>query len=247
MMRLRPELTALTIGALVVAGCGGPGSIDKAPTTEGSPPAAEQPGTNESTFVKEVDNPFFPLVAGMRWEYEVTTPEGSVDRLVAEVIDETRIVAGVETTTLRVTLAVEGELEEETFSWLAQDAAGNVWLFGEIDHGYEGESLVETTTWEAGIDGAEAGIVVPADPSVADEYRVGFVEGTMEEMARVVDRNGTVDVAAGSFDELLVIENWCVLEPDIVEQKYYAQGTGLVYQRSDAPDTDVVQLISFLE
>ena len=181
----------------------------------------------------------------MRWEYEVETSEGSRDHLVAEVTDETRMIGAVATVVVKVTLTVDGELEEATFSWYAQDEAGDVWLFGEIDHGYESGSLVETTTWQAGVDGAEAGVVIPAEPIVGQEYRVGYVAGEVEEMARIVDLDAAVDVSAGSFVGVLVIENWSQLEPDVVEEKFYAPGVGFVHQTSAAVDTDTVSLVSF--
>ena len=237
-------------GLVLVAALGNCGSSDgaesRSPVTTVEQ-ATISTATNDARFTGSVDHGFFPLAPGMRWEYEVRTPEGTRDQLVAEVTSETRLIGEVTTTVVRVTLTADGELEEETFTWYAQDDDGNVWIFGEVDRGHESGSLVETTTWEAGVDGAEAGIVIPGDPMVGDEYRVGHLAGEVEEMARIVDLDAAVDATAGSFSGVLVIENWSELEPDVVEQKFYAPGIGFVYQASAAADTDIVSLVSFSE
>lgn len=236
---------ALVLSALLAGCASSETTTEPNPSADPTPQTASEPG--QAQFVDGVDHRFFPLSPGMRWEYRVDTPEGSQDVLVAEVLNETRVVAGVTTVVVRVTLTVDGELEEETLSWYAQHDDGSVWLFGEIDHGYESGSIVETTTWEAGIEGAEAGVVIPGTPVAGEQYRVGYVAGEVEEMARIVDLSATVDVAAGVFSDVLVIENWSDLEPEIVERKSYAPGVGFVHQVSDNEDTDVVELVSFIE
>ena len=64
--------------------------------------------------------------------------------------------------------------------FFAQDRDGNVWWLGRA-----GE-------WEAGVDGARAGLVVPADPRVGDGYRMALLEGVVEDRAEVtaVDERG---------------------------------------------------------
>lgn len=59
-----------------------------------------------------------------------------------------------------------GVLIEDTLDWFAQSASGDVWYLGEQTCEYEGGVCVDTGgSFEAGVDGAKAGIVMPARPS----------------------------------------------------------------------------------
>ena len=71
------------------------------------------------------------------------------------VTDQTRVVAGVPTTVVHDEVRdADGELVEDTFDWYAQDAAGNVWYFGEDTTAYDGDETSTEGSWEAGVDGA---------------------------------------------------------------------------------------------
>jgi hypothetical protein len=66
-----------------------------------------------------------------------------------------------------------GELTEDTFDWYAQDQDGNVWYLGEDTKELQGGQVVSTEgSWEAGVNGAEAGIIMWADPAahLGEEY-----------------------------------------------------------------------------
>ena len=59
----------------------------------------------------------------------------------------------------------DGEKVEDTFDWYAQDKDGNIWYLGEDTKEYEDGKVVSTEgSWEAGVDGAQAGVIVPAKP-----------------------------------------------------------------------------------
>jgi hypothetical protein len=77
----------------------------------------------------------------------------------------TRILLPTEPTTTRGGVSDHGELIENTFDWYAQDVCGNVRYMGEKTREYENGQVVSTEgSWEAGVDGAYAGIVMPGDP-----------------------------------------------------------------------------------
>lgn len=202
------------------------------------------PTIDPGVFAATVDNPYFPLEIGATWTYEVITAEGETDQLEVVVTDQTHTVMGVETTVVEVTLLVDGEIEERTDSWYAQDDTGTVWLFGELDEGYEDGELVETSTWEAGVDGAWPGVMMPGNATIDEIYRVGYVPGEMEERGRIVAIDASAEVPAGNYTGLRTVENWSDLEPGVIERKHYAAGIGLVYQDSDHPDADIVSLIA---
>jgi hypothetical protein len=65
---------------------------------------------------------------------------------------------------------------------------------------------------------------------VGDTYRQEYYAGEAEDMAKVLSLTESAAVPYGSFDNLLMTEEWTPLEPDVVEHKYYASGVGLVLE-----------------
>jgi hypothetical protein len=196
-------------------------------------------------FVAEIDNDRLPFSPGNKWIYESTGGE-EVERIEVVVTEEKRIVMGVSTTIVRDTVTVDGELVEDTHDWYAQDQAGNVWYFGEETAEYENGEIVSTSgAWEAGVDGALPGIAMKAEPAVGDNYRQEYYPGEAEDMAEVVQAGVSEEVAFGAFDDLIVIEEWTPLEPDVVEEKYYAPGVGVVLETTVEGGSGRIELISF--
>ena len=71
---------------------------------------------------------------------------------------------------------------EVTDDWYAQDADGNIWYLGEYVTNYEdGEVVDHDGSFEAGVDGAQAGIAMPADPKPGLSYRQEYYEGEAED------------------------------------------------------------------
>jgi hypothetical protein len=180
----------------------------------------------------------------MRWVYESETEDG-LERIVVEVTDDTRVVMGVETVVVRDTVTLDGEVIEDTYDWFAQDDDGNVWYFGEDTTAFEdGEESTEGS-WEAGVDGAHPGIVMFADPEPGDPYYQEFYEGEAEDMGQVLETGKHVSVPAGEFDDVVVTKDWTPLEPDVVENKYYAPGVGVVLEIHVEGGDERVELVEF--
>ena len=126
---------------------------------------------------------------------------------------------------------VDGELAEETFDWYAQDNDGNVWYFGEDSKEYEEGEVVSTEgSWEAGVDGAKPGIIMKANPQIGDSYRQEHYPGEAEDLGEVIRLNESASVPRGSYDGVLVIQEWSPLEPDVIEHVYYAPGIGVILE-----------------
>ena len=62
--------------------------------------------------------------------YQLKTEDGT-EITVVEVLDETKIVDGVESRVVRDQVFEDGLLLEDTFDWFAQDDNGNIWYLGE--------------------------------------------------------------------------------------------------------------------
>lgn len=204
------------------------------------------PKPNPEDFVDRIDNPYLPLVPGSVWKYRTTSSDGNETNIVT-VTDQTREVAGVTATVVHdVARDARGKIIEDTWDWYAQDAAGNVWYFGEDTAEYEnGEVSSRNGSWEAGVDGAQPGIIMPAEPAVGLAYRQEFYAGQAEDQAEVVELGATADTPAGSYRDVLVTEDWTPLEPDIAERKFYAPGVGLVMEREVRGGQGVNSLTEF--
>ena len=199
---------------------------------------AYQPAIDPSDFVETVDNRYWPLVPGTTYTFK-----SQDERTETAVTNERRMVMGVSTVVVHDRVFADGELVEDTFDWYAQDRAGNVWYFGEDTVSYEDDPAGDHAgSWEAGVDGAEPGVVMLADPFGGDVYRQEFYAGQAEDLA-LVRRGGTkLKVPAGSYDDVLVTEEWSPLEPDVIELKYYAPGVGVIAERGIFGSDELVQL-----
>ena len=201
------------------------------------------PPFDASQFVAEVDNPFFPLAPGTVLTYEGDTEEGH-ELIVVEVLNDTRIVAGVTTIVVRDRVYLDGALIEDTFDWFAQDEDDNVWYLGEETAEYEDGEVVGTDgSWEAGIDGAEAGIVMPGSPEVGQAYYQEFHAGEAEDRGRILSITEDVTVPAGTFSNCVKTEDTTPLEPDVLEYKYHCPGVGTVLEE-DLEDGAMFELQS---
>ena len=208
--------------------------------------APYQPVIDPASFVSGVDNPYWPLKPGSKWRYEGNI-DGTPEVVTVEVLAETKEILGITCVVVRDEVTADGETVELTFDWYAQDVHGNVWYLGEDSKEYENGVVVGTTgSWEAGVDGAQPGIVMPADPGqVADTYRQEYYAGEAEDLARVLETGASVTVAFGSFEDVLVTEEWTPLESEIREHKSYAPDIGFVKEEVVQGGSGSVELVSY--
>ena len=185
-----------------------------------------RPDIDPEEFTTEVDNPYMPLVPGRVLTYQ----EGN-ERVVISVTDSTRTVMGVEVRVVR-DREYDGErLIEDTEDWFAQDKDGNVWYFGEATaECRDGAVVTRAGEWQAGVDGAQPGIVMLAAPRVGDYYRQEFYRGRAEDVARVRELDATVTHDGTTYDDVIVTEDFTALEPGQLEHKMYAPHIGLIQE-----------------
>src|ERR671918_2708694 len=177
---MRASLLVLTLVPLLGLTAAGGGDGGEGPPTAAGPGPAGLPQGSEPVeldpagFVAEIDNPYWPMSPGSRWVYRETDAEGTVQRVEVTVTDRTKTILGIEATVVHDVVTEDGEPVEDTYDWYAQDTAGNIWYLGEATKEYEnGKPKSTEGSWEAGVDGAEAGIVVPPDPEGGMAYRQG--------------------------------------------------------------------------
>jgi len=174
-----------------------------------------------------IDNPYFPLVPGTTFYYEGEV-DGVPESTITQVTHDIRLVAEVWCVVVwdRV-FENGGTLVEETFDWYAQDRLGNVWYLGEDSTEYPSGS--KEGSWEAGLNGAVAGIIMEARPRVGDRYSQEIAIGVAEDMAQVLSVNKALTISLGTFDDLLLTREWTPLDKGVAEHKYYAPGIGFIY------------------
>jgi hypothetical protein len=185
-----------------------------------------QPVIDPAKFVSSVDNPLYPLVVGTKWTYEAAGGEETIE---IEVMAETKDVMGVTCTVVHDVAKVSGEVVEDTFDWYAQDDTGAVWYMGEDTKELSGGQVVSTEgSWEAGVDGAQPGYIIPPNPSVGLEYRQEYYACEAEDKGTILSIDEAVSVPAGDFTGCLHTHDYTPLEPEVNEEKYYCPGTGFV-------------------
>jgi hypothetical protein len=155
-------------------------------------------------------------------------------------------VAGIEAVVVHDRVTEGGELVEDTFDWYAQDAEGNLWYLGEDTTEFEGGEPVSTEgSWEAGVDGAQAGIALPGDPTPGLSYRQEYKAGEAEDTGRVLSVDELVEVPFGSFRDVLMTRDSTPLEPDVLEHKFFARDVGPVLALTISGGTEREELVSY--
>jgi hypothetical protein len=204
-----------------------------------------EPVLDPADFSTTIDNPYFPLPVGRTLVYTgVKDGQTQIDRVT--VTDQTKVVA--EGITARVVTDVathDGALLEKTSDWYAQDKQGNVWYLGEDTAHYLPHGKVDTSgSWEAGVDDAEPGIVMEADPQIPDAYRQEYLVGEAEDTAWIVDCGSSVKVQYGTVRNVLTTLEATRLEPGAYDRKLYAPGIGIVREEALTGASEFAELVS---
>ena len=234
-------LIAITI-FLAGTACGGGSDSGDTALPRGSEPVVLDP----AEFTTEIDNPYWPMAPGSRWVYRETEAEGSESRVVVTVTGRIKTIIGIEARVVHDVVTDEDGVVEDTLDWYAQDDDGNVWYLGEETKELEKGKVVSTEgSWEAGVDGAQPGIIVPADPEPGLAYRQEYLKGEAEDAAEVLAVDAAVRVPFGSFEEVLQTRDYTPLDPTLVEQKFYARGIGPVRAVTVSGGSDREVLLDF--
>jgi len=204
-------LTRACTPLLALAACGAGEETTSAsqPAAEanaaGLPQGGDPANLDPADFVEGIDNPYWPMAPGTRWVYRESDSEGTEQRVEVTVTEKTKEILGIEATVVHDIVTEDGKLVEDTFDWYAQDSDGNVWYLGEDTKEYENGKFVGTAgAWEAGVDGAEAGVIMPAHPEVGMAYRQEYYKGEAEDAGEILSLDEKAEVPYGSFSGVLM-------------------------------------------
>ena len=199
-----------------------------------------------------IDNEWWPLKPGTRWVYEgfsIEDGERMPHLVVDTVTDLTKVINGVRTVVSVEEDYSDGELVERELAFHAQDKDGNVWHLGQLREEYEDKQFVGAQAWLVGhLEGAKAGIRMLAEPQLEASYSQGYAPPPFywTDRSRVYQMGQQTRVAAGSYKDVMVIEEWdAETPPGIFQLKYYARGVGIVRIgfKGDDPEKEETELV----
>jgi hypothetical protein len=186
-----------------------------------------------SSFANRIDNKWFPVIPGTVFVYR-GEKDGKQGRDVLTVTHQRRRILGIRATVISDRLYLDGRLAERTTDWYAQENRGNVWYLGESTATLDahGKTISTGGSWLAGVNGARAGIYMPASPKPGDTGRQEFYKGHAEDQFKVLSLQASVNSPAVSSHHALLTQETTRLEPGTLDHKLYVRGIGTVVEQS---------------
>ncbi len=198
---------------------------------ENTSTAYEEFNPNNFSDPTSIDNEWLPLKPGRQYVYEGTTvDEGEVleHRVIITVTDLKKMINNIPTVVTWDLDYSNGELVEAELAFFAEDDDGNVWRMGEYPEEYEDGKFIGADCWINGIEGSIAGISMLSKPYVdAPSYSQGWAPSVDFTDRGKVDQMGIKNcVPVDCYEDVLVISETSILEPDAEQLKYFARGVG---------------------
>ena len=174
-------------------------------------------------------NPYFILEPG----YQLFL-EGGDETLTITVLNETKLVDGVETRVVEERETKNGKLVEVSRNYFAiSKRTNNVYYFGEDVDNYKGGKVSDHRgSWQSGVNNAKFGLAMQGFPLLDAKYQQEVAPGVALDRAEIDSVSETVKVPAGEFKNCLKIEESTPLEPGEEEVKLYAPNVGLLTESS---------------
>jgi uncharacterized protein YbaA (DUF1428 family) len=201
-----------------------------------------------------IDNQWLPMQPGNHWVFEGSTDEDGEripHRIEFTVTGLTKEIDGVPTVVAWIEDYADDELVEAEIAFYAQDDDGNVWYLGEYPEEYEDGEFDDAPAWIAGLEDAQAGIKMMAQPRLGTaSYSQGWapvVEWT--DRGQVYKMGQQACVPADCYDDVLVLDEFNEEEPGAIQLKYYARGTGNVRVgwRGEDAQQETLELVELVE
>lgn len=225
----------LVLGSLSVTAAAAPAAVPNSQELCG-PGSAIKFVRSDFPSTPLINNQWFPLKPGMQYTTtgKVISAEGTTLRTVVHTVTGlTKKIDGVKTVVMWDRDISDGVLVESELAFFAQTRKGAVWLFGEYPEEYENGKLVGApSTFISGIDQAQAGIAMQAEPHRNTPAYVQAYSPNVDflDCGDVFQKHQRVCVPTGCYNDVLVIDEFNPLEPPSAghQRKFYSAGTGLV-------------------
>ena len=220
------------------------------PWATGAPSGTSACGTtytpvlDPANFVSVIDNPYFPLPVGRTLVYR-GVKDGQTQTDTVTVTDRKKVILGITTTVVHDRATHDGTPLEDTFDYYAQAKDGTVWYLGEDTTAYLPNGKTDTSgSFQAGVNGAQPGIIMEAHPQIPDAYRQECFAGEAEDTAWVVGTTGSTRVPYGNVRNVLTTLEATQVEPGAYVEKVYGPGVGIVRERSLTGPNEFAELVS---
>ena len=228
-----PWIGAALVLVLLAVACGSDTAPNATAARDAAPKEFQDFDPTNFDNPTDISNEWLPLVPGTQFIFEGTTNENNErhsHQVITTVTDLTKVIGGIKSVVVWDRDFSDGELVEQELAFFAQDDAGAVWRMGEHPEEYLDGVLLEAPTWLAGIAGGKAGISMQARPEEGTpSYSQGLsLEADFIDRARIDQRGQQTCVPAGCYEDVLVIDEFDVDEPEAHQLKYFARGVGNV-------------------
>jgi len=220
-MTERKILRGLVISLAALIGGGTSASAQAPPRTAW----VDTFSVDKRDFVPAGSNAFFRLEPG----YTLVLAKGN-ERLVITVLEETRLIDGVETRVVEERESKGGQLVEISRNFYAFDAVDRgVYYFGEeVDVYKRGQVVGHEGAWESGRNGARFGLMMPGQPELGARFYQEIAPRVALDRAEIVSLEASLRTPAGEFKSCLKVAETNPLESGGKEYKLYAPGIGLI-------------------
>lgn len=212
------------------------------------PGPAYHPHITPGDFSPSATNPLFPLKPGKTLVYTGTKDNKKALNIFYTTL-RTKVIDGVTTRVVEDQLYLDNVLEERTSDYYAQDRCGNVWYFGEDTATLDPQGHVVSTegSFHAGVNGAQPGVFMQADPQVGRRFRQEWYQGHAEDTFNVLSLSAPVTVPYGTFKDAVKTKETTALEPAVVDNKYFVKGIGEVEELAVKGPLEKLQLVEIIQ
>lgn len=179
---------------------------------------------DKANLVSTGKNPYFILEPG-----HVSHFKGGNETLTITVLDETKLVDGVETRVVKEREEKNGKLVEVSRNYFAIDKTTNdVYYFGEdVDIFRDGKVVDHEGGWLSGLGGAKFGMMMPGNPKVGDKFYQELAPKVAMDRCEIIAIEAEFKTPAGTFKRCLRVKDTSPLEKG-ASHKVYAPGVGLI-------------------
>jgi hypothetical protein len=85
---------------------------------------------------------------------------------------------------------------------------------------------------------------MPATPAVGQAFKQGDAKNVAEDCTKIADLQASIKTPYVTTSDALKTEELSLLEPDVLDNKYYVRGIGLVAERTVQGGTDFLDLVT---
>ena len=174
-------------------------------------------------------NTFFVLAPGYQLTLE-GKEGGKPTVLTVTVLDETKVVDGVETRVVEERESVNGQPIEISRNYFAiSKRTTDVFYFGEdVDMYKQGKVVGHEGSWVSGVAGAHFGLAIPGTPLLGARYYQEIAPKVAMDRAEIVSVSEKLKTPSGEFVNCVKTEETSGVER-AREMKLYAPGVGLIF------------------